>query len=259
MNQQEIIQIHSENAQWRGLYCITNNKHQGFRKKEAWMKKRMKEGLRLKILQSGKEPLAFIEYIPGSNAWRAVHAKEYMFIHCIWAKEKKNRNRGFMSQLILDCIEDAQKSNLAGVAVITGDGPWIADAGIFFKNGFRLVDTAPNGFQLLAYSFDNFPTPYFPQNWNVRKVQHPGLHLYYADQCPYVSKSINELKKTASEKGFNLGITKFTTPEEVQEFAPSPYGIFGLVYEGKLLADHFISKSHFINILTKEVTSSAVE
>jgi hypothetical protein len=40
-------------------------------------------------------------------------------------------------------------------------------------------------------------------------------------------------------------------PEEAQA-APSPYAVFNLIYDGRLLADHYISETRLMNILRKE-------
>jgi len=40
--------------------------------------------------------------------------------------------------------------------------------------------------------------------------------------------------------------------------APTPYAIFALIYNGRLLADHQISRTRFRNIMSKCVTSGLV-
>ena len=107
MNSKSIIEVTSENAAQEGLFCIKNPKYPGFKLKLDWMKKRMKEGLKLKLLKKENETLGFIEYVPGEFAWRPVKAAGYMFIHCIWVYPKKNYNQGYASLLIEDCIKEA--------------------------------------------------------------------------------------------------------------------------------------------------------
>jgi predicted metalloendopeptidase len=67
----------------------------------------------------------------------------------------------------------------------------------------------------------------------------------------YHPKSLDELKTTARKKGFDLKITVLETPEMAQR-APSGYGVYNLLYNGKVLADHYISNTRFANILEKE-------
>ena len=47
-------------------------------------------------------------------------------------------------------------------------------------------------------------------------------------------------------------ITEIKTAKEAQQ-APSGYGVYSLVYNGKLLSDHYISNTRFKNILKKEI------
>jgi len=49
-----------------------------------------------------------------------------------------------------------------------------------------------------------------------------------------------------------LHVTELKTAEEAQN-APSLYATFNLVYNGTLLADHYISNTRFKNILKKEL------
>ena len=81
----------------------------------------------------------FIEYIPGEFAWRAVDAKGYMFIHCLWVVGK-SKGKGFGEILLNECIEDAKKQKMNGVAVLVSDDNWMANKKIFLKNGFEIVE-----------------------------------------------------------------------------------------------------------------------
>ena len=79
-----------------------------------------------------------------------------------------------------------------------------------------------------------------------------GWHLLYADQCPWHDKSAGMLKETAVEYGFDLKITKIKSAREAKQ-APSGFGVFNLLHDGKLLEDHYISKARFRNIINKEL------
>ena len=75
------------------------------------MKKRLKEGLKIKFLTDDKDNIVHghIEYTKGENAWRAVDAKGYLFIQCIWITPNKYKKKGFGSSLIKECIKDAKR------------------------------------------------------------------------------------------------------------------------------------------------------
>ncbi len=109
------------------------------------MKKRFKEGLRLKLLLINEGPRrgftsrGFIEYIPGEYTWRGIDAKGHMAIHCIWVVGR-NKKHGYGKMLLEQCLNDAKGLN--GVAVVTSEQPWLTNKRFFLKNGFKLIDKA---------------------------------------------------------------------------------------------------------------------
>jgi hypothetical protein len=68
-------------------------------------------------------------------------------------------------------------------------------------------------------------------------------------------KSANDLAEMAAEHGLELKTTVLRTPGEAQN-APSYYGVFNLVWNGRLLSDHYVSQGRFKNILKKEILGS---
>jgi hypothetical protein len=60
------------------------------------------------------------------------------------------------------------------------------------------------------------------------------------------------MKETAKAFGLKLNISILDSAKKAQQ-APSGYGVYSLVYDGKLLADHYISNTRFKNIITKEI------
>jgi hypothetical protein len=64
-----------------------------------------------------------LEYIPGKYSHRPVDAEGYMFIHCIFVGFKNEyKGKGYASSLIDECIKDAKKAKMQGVAVVTRKG-----------------------------------------------------------------------------------------------------------------------------------------
>jgi GNAT superfamily N-acetyltransferase len=51
-------------------------------------------------------------------AWRAVEARGYLFIHCLWIYAKANRGKGFGSALIGDIFPEAKSLGKTGVAAV---------------------------------------------------------------------------------------------------------------------------------------------
>lgn len=250
MEQLRFLEIAPENAAKEGLFCIKNTKYPGFKLKLNWLKERNKEGLKLKLLKNGDETLGFIEYVPIENAWRPVKGGNYLFIHCMWVYPKKNYNRGFGSKLIQHCIEEAIQNKLDGVASFASKGSWMTDKALFLKNGFKIIDNKDR-FDLMVYKLNESQNPEFV-SWENYLSNYKGLNLVYANQCPLFIKSVDEMKATAQEFGLELKVNILDTAKKAQH-APSGYGVYSLVYDGKLLSDHYISNTRFKNIITKEI------
>lgn len=254
MEDVKVIDVNHSNVADVGFYCLTNKKSEGYPAKLIWLKKQFVKGIKLKILQSASEGrIGFIEYIPGEYTWRSVKAEGYYVIHCLYVARRKHRNQGNGSLLVQSCISDAKQNNKSGVAMVTSKGAWLANKDLLLKNGFDLIDKAPPHYELLVFKIKKGGLPSFTKDWDNRLKQYSGWHLIYANQCPYHKKSAMEIKKVSDEKGLNLAVTELDNPEEAQ-CAPSPFGVFNLIYNGKLLADHYISKTRFKNILRDELT-----
>jgi ribosomal protein S18 acetylase RimI-like enzyme len=249
-----IISVDAQNVEDYGFFCVRNTKHPGYRTKLSWLQKRFHEGLTIKlILTRDGEQAGFLEYIPGEYTWRTIEAAGYLVIHCIWVKSGKFSFSGMASALLRNCLKDAQSGGKDGVAVVTSDGPWMAGKGVFMKNGFEQVDEAPPYYQLLIKPNGKEPLPTFPRNWEARLSQGSGLQLLYINQCPYIGKAVNELPPVAEKYGMKLHLVELKNSDEARQRMPSPYGVFSLVYDGRLLVDHPISTTRFKNILEKEL------
>ncbi|WP_372934867.1 YoaP domain-containing protein [Mariniphaga sediminis] len=249
----EIVTINQENlALYPDVICFINPKNQVFPLKIEWIKQRLSEGLRIKLiyLAGQKKAVGFIEYVPGEYAWRAVSASGYLFIHCLFVYPNKNKNLGLGTQLITECINDANLNKCKGVAVVASKGSFMAGDELFLKNGFKVIETDGAGNQLLALTFGNGTLPVI-NDWKSQRARYQGLHIIYSKQCPWVARFVEEIRGTETAKKLNLVITEMKTPEEAQN-APSLYSTFNLIYNGKILADRYISNTRFNNILKKE-------
>jgi len=75
--------------------------------------------------------------------------------------------------------------------------------------------------------------------------------LIRSSQCPYIPKFTAEIIETAKkEYDVELNEVDLRSPDDAQN-APTPYAVFSLIYEGRLLADHQISRTRFRNIMNK--------
>jgi hypothetical protein len=174
-----------------------------------------------------------IEYIPGEYCWRPVEASGYMFIHCIFSGFKRAyKGKGYGSLLVDECLKDARKENLHGVAVVTRKGPFMADKELFVKKDFEVVDTAPPDFELLVKKFNKTaPTPRFKGDWEERQSQYgKGLTIIRADQCPYTVKNVREIcETTEKEYGIKPDIIELKNCADAQN-SPCPFGTFCIIY-----------------------------
>ena len=174
-----------------------------------------------------------------------------MFIHCIWISPNKYKEKGYGSLLIKECVEDAKRERKYGVASVTSEGPFMAGKTLFAKNGFRPVAQAKPSFELMVKNIKKGPLPKF-RDYEKQLEKYKGLNIVYSNQCPWVARSIPELREIAKKKGLPLKVSEIKTAKQAQG-APSVYAVFNLVNDGKILADHYISGKRFQNILEKEL------
>jgi hypothetical protein len=254
MDNVEIISVNKSNIIEHPATCFLNPNNEGYKIKCDWLHKRFSDGMKIKLLylDISKKCNGYIEYVPGENAWRAVQANGYMFIHCIWITPNKYKNKGYGSLLINECIKDAEDEGKTGVAAITSEGSFMAGSELFMKNDFKSVESAKPSFELMVKSFKEGTKPKF-MDYEAQLAKYNGLNLIYSNQCPWVARAIPELRAIAKRENLDLKVTELKTAEQAQN-APSIYAVFSLVLNGKLLADHYISARRFSNIIRKEIS-----
>jgi hypothetical protein len=247
----KIVEVSADNlAEHPQVICFINPKHELYHKKIDWLKEQFETGLRIKLLylKSEKRPVGLVEYVPGEHCWRSVDAKGYMFIHCLWTNGKKYQHRGLGGLLIKEVEKDA--GDMLGVSAITSDKPFMANKDIFMKNGFTIVSESGKD-QLVVKQIKNGPLPSI-NNWPgvLEKLQ--GLYIVHSRQCPWVARFVEEVKPIIEEQKLKPAVIELDSAAQAQK-APSLYGVFNLVYKGRLLADRYISTTRFLNIVKKEL------
>jgi N-acetylglutamate synthase-like GNAT family acetyltransferase len=252
-----VVDINKNNLYDFAHCFLQNRKHPGYVAKTDWLKRWLGEGLRYKLLamRDGKW-IGFIEYAPAAEAWRAVKAKGYMMIHCIWTYPKSIQHKGYGKMLLDECLKDARRNGMLGVGVLTRSSPkgtFIARRDLFRKAGFKIADTSPPDHELLVKKFSkNAPDPQFPKDFSKKmKKYDKGLTIIWSNQCPYIGKSFGEIIETVKKRGINARVIELKTAREAQA-APTPYAVFSIIYNGKVVADHMVSYTRFKNIL-KEI------
>lgn len=245
------IAVTPENVADTGIFCIKDKKAAGFKAKVDWFKQKMNGGLVIKIaVDENRKQLGFIEYIPSELAWRPVKAKNYLFVQCIAMFSKEAREKGAGSLLLNECVKDAAMQKKSGVCAMSSDGVWMANKNLYLKNGFVIAETLGR-FELMVKKLDDKKnTPGF-FNWEKEQAKYKGWNLVYSDQCPWHKKSVHDLIDSAQKNGIDLRVTQLMSPVQAQ-MAPSGFGTFSLIKDGKLLEDHYLSKTRFENILKQQ-------
>lgn len=261
-----MIEVIRDSVAEHGCYCMRSMKSSpGYRKKAAWTEQQTESALTYLQLKEGNKALGFVEYAPGETAWRVLHADGYLVIHCLWIGET---GRGLGSRLIQHCLEDAARQGKKGVAVLTNaDTAWIAAKEIFVKNGFTYAGQAPYSFELYMKKFPDDghgdghgddALPSFPTNWQERLERFPhGLTILRTDKCPYLEAATDNIVKAAKQANIEPHIIVMEDRAELMELSPSPYGVFNVIYNGKLLAYHRLTARSFLKMLLGGETSNA--
>ena len=249
-----VADIGAEN--FDGLLCcgIKSPTHPGRMEKRRWLEANARCGLRAKtVFAPDGQAAGYIESVPGDSAWRGVNAARYQFIHCVWIYAKKHQRKGWGRVLVNACMEDARREGKAGVAAIARDGPWMADGRLFLDCGFEAVDTATPDYTLFAYKFDkSAASPSFKKDWERKASRYgKGLTIIRSSQCPHIAKFATEIAETAgSEFHLKPKVVELRSATEAQN-APTPYAVFSLIYDGRVIADHPISRTRFRNLMQK--------
>ncbi|MCK5740785.1 MAG: YoaP domain-containing protein [Chlorobi bacterium] len=254
MPKADIIHTNAETIGDYGLCGYKNPKNESFRRKTEWTRARFADGMRYNILFSEKDgAVGGIEYVPGEKSWRPVNAKGYMMIHCIYIMNKDYKGFGYGQKLLDSCITDAVKNGHSGLVTIARKGTWMASNELFVQNGFVQCDSADPDYELLVKKFDDSePDPSFKAVLHSPFTeQSKGLVIMTSDQCPYAVKTTPEIELIAKEKyDIEAKVIEIENAEQAQN-VPSAFGMFCMMWNGRVISDHPISKRRFTNIMDK--------
>ncbi len=244
----KILDVNETNVDSRGFFCYMSKKKSiGYQRKLAWLKDRFAEGLRIKILELPDR--GFIEYIPGEYAWRAVNAKGYMFIHCLWVVGK-SKGKGFATALLNECVRDAKKAKMKGVAMMTSERNWLVSKHLLEKQGFECVDQAQPSFSLMVKRFGRAKPPSFINNQAaIQRRFGTGLTVVRSDQCPYIEDATTTVLDVAKRANIKNRVVDLESADQVRQLSPSPYGVFGIVLDGQLMSYHYLLEKDLIPLL----------
>ena len=61
------------------------------------------------------------------------------------------------------------------------------------------------------------------------------MTVVHAPQCPYIADAVRSVQEAAGKRNIKVQMVELTTARQAQELAPSPYGVYNVVYDGELL------------------------
>jgi N-acetylglutamate synthase-like GNAT family acetyltransferase len=247
----KIVDTNAESISSCSLCGYKNVNNLGHRRKTDWLKERYAEGLRYKVLHSQRfGDIGMIEYALGNRAWRPVEAKGYLVIHCLMVNHK-HKGKGLGTLLLNSCLRDAEKRKCRGVAVVTSSDSFMARRDFFIKAGFVSVECAPP-YELLVKKLKRAaPDPCFiVQKERLLKRHKKGLTILAADQCPMLPKCVKDITETSRTLGLEPKVVRVTSAKGSREL-PTPYGMFSILYDGKVIADRPISGTRFWFMMRK--------
>jgi len=254
MREYEIIDTNADNIGGCGICGRKPGRTEGYRRKCDWLKKRYAEGLRFKVLRSREsDDVGVIEYTPGDQAWRPVEATGYFVIHCLMII-RKHLGKGLGMLMLDSCLTDARKSKCRGVAVVTSSDALMARRDLFIKAGFVSADSIPP-YELLVKKFKKAaPDPRFiVDTERVLKRYKKGLTILASDQCPMIIKCADDISQAARALGLKPKVVRITSAKASREL-PTPYGVFCIIHDGRLIAERPVSGTRFTNIMLKRGT-----
>ena len=251
MREYEIVDTNAENIGGCGFCGYKAGSNQGHRRKTDWLKERYAEGLRFKVLRSQKfGDIGMIEYALGNQAWRPVEAEGYLVIHCLMVNGK-HKAKGLGTLLLDSCFRDAKKSKCRGVAVATSSDSFMAGRDLFIKAGFVSADRIPPYELLVKKLKKTAPDPRFiVERERLLKRYKKGLTILAADQCPMVPKWVEEIAKASRTFGLDPKVVRVRSAKASRKL-PTPYGMFSILYDGKLIVDRPVGATRFSNIMNK--------
>ncbi|MBN1420437.1 MAG: GNAT family N-acetyltransferase [Planctomycetes bacterium] len=252
MAEYEIIDTHAGNIGTCGFCGYKAGRTEGHHRKSAWLKERYAEGLKFKVLRSREfGDIGMIEYAVGNHAWRPVEAEGYLVIHCLMVNGK-HKGKGLGSLLLGSCLRDAKRSKCIGVAVVTSSDSLMARSEFFLKAGFVSVGSSPPYELLVKKLRKTAPDPRFiVQRQRLLKRYDKGLTILAADQCPMVPKCVKEIAEASRSLGQKPKVIRVGSAKASREL-PTPYGMFSIIHDGKLIAERPISARRFMNIMSRD-------
>ena len=246
----DFLSLTPENLAAEHLCCIIRTKklHPGVEAKRRWLAARLEEGHVFRKLN--EKATVFIEYAPLETAWVPIEGENFIYIYCLWACGPY-KGKGYGRALMEDCIADARKNGKAGLCMLGAakQKAWLSDQAFAKKFGFKTVDTAPGGYELLALSFDG-TLPRFAPNAKSMKVESQALTIYYSAQCPYTWQSIEMVRRYCEENAVPVQLLPVDSLAQAKQL-PCVFNNWAVFYKGGFETVNLLDVAALKRILKK--------
>lgn len=244
------INLTVDNVGEEHICCIIRTKkaHPGIEAKKKWLSERLKEGHVFRKLN--EKATVFIEYAPLEKAWVPVIGDNYYYIYCLWVLGEFKR-KGYGKELLEYALQDAKNNGKSGVCMLGSkkQKAWLSDQSFAKKYGFEVVDTTPNGYELLAISLDG-TKPQFAPNAKKEEIEDKKLTIYYDMQCPYVFQTAQTIKEYCKTHAIPSSFIQIDTLEKAKNL-PCAFNNWAIFYQGKFQTVNLLSISSLKKLLEK--------
>ena len=157
----------------------------------------------------------------------------FTFTAC--GRREKIGGKGYGKALLESCLEDARAQGKSGVCLLGAakQKAWLTDQAFFRRFGFETVETTPNGYELLALSFDGSKPHFAPQLFQMESDS-PELTVYYDDQCPFIHQTLEKLRRYCAENGEPLNLRHVDSLDMAKKL-PCVFNNWAAFYGGKFV------------------------
>lgn len=246
----DFITLTEENLSREHLCCIIRSKkpHPGVEWKRAWLAQRLPEGHVFRKLD--EKGCCFIEYAPLETAWVPAVGDNYLYIYCLWAAGDL-KGQGYGRTLMESCIAEARAAGRSGICLLGAERQkgWLTDQNFAAKFGFETADTTPDGYRLLALSFDG-TLPRFTESAKRGTVESRNLTIFYSPQCPFIHKFITEIRAYCAENQTPADLIEVDSLQKAKNL-PCPFNNFAVFYGGRFRTVNLMGVKEIQKLLQK--------
>ena len=247
----DFINLTEETLAEEHLCCIIRSKkpHPGVEAKRQWLAARLKEGHVFRKLDA--KAVVFIEYAPLETAWVPVLGGNYIYLYCLWV-DGGCKGKGYGRSLMEYCLADAKRQGRSGVCMLGAEKQkaWLSDQAFAKKFGFEAVDTAGNGYELLALSFDG-TAPRFAPHAKKLAVESPGADdLLRACNAPLSPSASRLVRRYCEEQRRPLSLIPVDTLEKAKAL-PCVFNNWAVFYGGRFVTVNQLDAAGIERILKK--------